>query len=140
MSSIKHVRYCPLPFEFAENGELVFIEGSTHVPFSITRVFMVSAPMGAVRGKHAHKNCSQFMICSHGAVDVSCDDGVNTATYTLNKPNIGLLVPPGIWAQQLYLSERSVLTVLCDRIYEREDYIRNYEEFKTHVHPSEPRP
>ena len=55
-----------------------------------------------------------------------------SVTYLLNKPNEGLLIPPGIWAQQTYLTENSVLTVLCDRPYEAADYIREYEEFITY--------
>jgi dTDP-4-dehydrorhamnose 3,5-epimerase-like enzyme len=117
----------------AQNGNLVFIESIKHVPFSITRVFMVTGVAGAIRGRHAHKQCTQFMICTHGSVNVKCDDGLRTVTHELNKPDIGLLVPPGIWAEQLYLSEPSGLTVLCDRPYEVEDYIRNYDEFKIYV-------
>ncbi len=135
MSLLNDARLCPLPFEFAENGDLVFVESMKHVPFLIARVFVVRGPRGAVRGRHAHKKCSQFMFCSHGAIDVNCDNGSQTATYRLNKPDIGLLVPPGIWAQQVYLSEQSVLTVLCDRLFESEDYIRNYDEFKMHKQP-----
>ncbi|EMJ92094.1 WxcM-like domain protein [Leptospira alstonii serovar Sichuan str. 79601] len=41
----------------------------------------------------------------------------------------GLLIPPGIWSTQQYLDLGSVLLVLCDRGYEDEDYIRNYDEF-----------
>jgi hypothetical protein len=49
--------------------------------------------------------------------------------FTLNHPNIALLIPPGIWAQQTYTTENSILTVLCDRIYEAQDYIREYADF-----------
>jgi dTDP-4-dehydrorhamnose 3,5-epimerase-like enzyme len=42
---------------------------------------------------------------------------------------MGLLIPPGIWSEQLYLTENTVLTVLCDRVYEAEDYIREYSIF-----------
>ncbi|EMY76157.1 WxcM-like domain protein [Leptospira weilii serovar Ranarum str. ICFT] len=41
----------------------------------------------------------------------------------------GLLIPPGIWSTQQYLNINSVLLVLCDRGYEAEDYIRNYDKF-----------
>jgi len=42
-----------------------------------------------------------------------------------------LLIPPGIWAREDYLTDGAVLMVLCDRIYEEGDYIRDYDEFKT---------
>ena len=42
----------------------------------------------------------------------------------------GLLIPAGIWAFEKYINEGSVLMVLCDQAYEKDDYIFNYEEFK----------
>ena len=126
---ISAVRPFELPFDVAENGDLVVMEGLRHVPFSIARVFVVRASAGAIRGQHAHKACTQFMTCPVGSVEVRYDDGHETSTYILNQPHVGLLVPPSIWAQQTYLTINSVLTVLCDRPYEPEDYIRDYSDF-----------
>jgi dTDP-4-dehydrorhamnose 3,5-epimerase-like enzyme len=119
-----------LPHHFEDNGDLIVVESNKHVPFLIERVFMVKAPVNEIRGQHSHKRCTQFLICYSGSVEVICDDGQNRTYYLLNKPNLGLLIPPGIWAQQTYLTENSILTVLCDRPYEVEDYIRDYDEFK----------
>ena len=52
---------------------------------------------------------------------------------TLNKSNLGLLVLPGVWAEQKYIQENTVLTVLCDQRYAEDDYIREYEEFLNFV-------
>lgn len=119
-----------LPYHVEENGDLVVMEQSAHVPFVIARVFIVRAPATAIRGQHAHMACSQFFTCPTGHVEVLCDDGQETATYRLDQPNIGLLIPPSIWAQQTYMLPGSVLTVLCDRHYESLDYIRDYDKFK----------
>jgi dTDP-4-dehydrorhamnose 3,5-epimerase-like enzyme len=121
-----------LPHHYEDNGDLVVIEALTHVPFRIARVFVVRAPPGAIRGQHAHKMCAQFLTCPTGRVEVVCDDGLNEATYVLDQPDVGLLVPAGIWSQQTYQAESSVLTVLCDRPYEAHDYIRDYEEFRAY--------
>ena len=40
-----------------------------------------------------------------------------------------LLVPPGIWAEQVYEGDDTVLMVLCDLPYDEADYIRDYTEF-----------
>ncbi|MEI8033246.1 MAG: FdtA/QdtA family cupin domain-containing protein [Chlorobiaceae bacterium] len=127
--SIDDVKIISLPHYFEDNGDLVVMEGLINVPFSIARVFVVRAPDGAVRGQHAHRACSQFLTCPRGVVDVLCDDGVQTARYLLDHPNMGLLVPPGIWSQQTYQTENAALTVLCDRPYEVEDYIREYSDY-----------
>jgi dTDP-4-dehydrorhamnose 3,5-epimerase-like enzyme len=121
-----------LPHHFEDNGDLIVIEGNKHIPFSIARVFVVRAPKNEIRGQHAHKQCTQFLICHSGSIEVICDDGENITNYLLDRPNFGLMIPPGIWAQQTYLTDNSVLTVLCDRPYEAEDYIRQYDEFKTY--------
>ena len=59
-----------------------------------------------------------------------CDDSVNQIVFMLDKPNYGLLVPPGIWAEEKYIEHNSTMTVICDRIYEAEDYISDYQLFK----------
>lgn len=123
------VKLIKLPHYFENNGDLVVMEGLINVPFSIARVFVVRAPDGAVRGQHAHRACTQFMTCPREVIEVQCDDGVQTATFLLDHPNVGLLVPPGIWSQQTYKGKGAALTVLCDRRYEADDYIREYSEF-----------
>lgn len=126
---LKSVVVMKLPVHRASNGDLVVTEGFTHVPFAIARVFAVVASAGAIRGQHAHKGCTQFVTCPNGVVEVLCDDGVEQATYLLDQPGLGLLIPPSIWAQQTYRSSGAVLMVLCDRPYEPSDYIRDYAEF-----------
>ena len=132
LNSISAVQLLKLPFDCAENGDLTVIEGLAHVPFAIARVFVVRGKDGSVRGQHAHRACTQLLTCPYGSVEVRCDDGNMRAAYILDRPDVGLLIPPGIWAQQSYLVANSVLTVLCDRPYESEDYIRNYDDFKAY--------
>jgi len=126
VSSLKIVR---LPHFFEDNGDLVVLEGSVNIPFDIARVFVVRAPEGAIRGQHAHRKCSQFLTCPSGTIEVVCDDGRQSAEFVLNYPNVGLLVPAGIWSQQTYRGPQAALTVLCDRRYEEADYIRDYGSF-----------
>ena len=126
---LSQVKIINLPHHFEENGDLIVMEQHKNVPFEIQRVFVVRAPKGARRGQHSHIKCTQLLTCPNGIIDVECDDGKNKSYFTLNHPNIALLIPPGIWAQQTYAVENSILTVLCDRIYEVEDYIRDYNEF-----------
>jgi dTDP-4-dehydrorhamnose 3,5-epimerase-like enzyme len=124
------VKLINLNYDLAENGDLTVVEGLTHIPFSISRVFFVRGCFESIRGNHAHKACTQFLTCPYGSVEVHCSDGYEVATFILDKPQIGLLIPPSIWAQQRYLKDNSVLTVLCDRLYEKLDYIRNFEDYK----------
>jgi dTDP-4-dehydrorhamnose 3,5-epimerase-like enzyme len=99
------------------------------VPFRIERMFALTAPAGAERGRHAHRLCSQFMICVSGAVDVVCEDGSSKNTFALSRLNQALLLPRGLWNTVEFRQNESVLIVLCDRVYEADDYIRDYAEF-----------
>jgi dTDP-4-dehydrorhamnose 3,5-epimerase-like enzyme len=81
---------------------------------------------------HAHKACAQFLTCTSGAVEVDCSDGNQSANFELKHPNVGLYIPPGIWAEQRYKSKDAALTVLCDRPYEAEDYIREFPAYLTY--------
>jgi dTDP-4-dehydrorhamnose 3,5-epimerase-like enzyme len=112
------------------DGLLVVTEAGEHVPFhQIQRMFTIVAPAGAKRGRHAHRLCSQFMLCVRGAVDIVCDDGRDRKTFSLDHPQLALFVPPGLWLEIDARQNESVLIVLCDRPYEEHDYIRNYAEF-----------
>jgi hypothetical protein len=112
------------------NGDLCVYESGMQVPFDTRRVFTVSAMGGDVRGDHAHKQCSQLMVCVTGQIRVICDDGSSVTDYLLDSMKHGLLVLPGTWAKEEYITDGAVMMVLCDRKYEEDDYIRNYEDFR----------
>ena len=127
---MKSIRLINFDYYKETDGDLVVVEGhSDNVPFSIARIFNVRADKGSTRGRHAHRECTQLLICTNGTVEVTCDDGKQTSTYILDEANHGLLIEPGIWAEQKYIKENTVLTVLCDFLYDEGDYIRNYKDF-----------
>jgi dTDP-4-dehydrorhamnose 3,5-epimerase-like enzyme len=129
MCQLSDARLIDLPLRARADGEVVVAEAAAQVPFRIERMFALAAPAGAKRGRHAHRLCSQFMICVSGAVDVVCEDGSKRNTFALNRRNQALLVPPGLWNTVEFRQNDSVLIVLCDRVYEADDYIRDYAEF-----------
>src|SRR5450759_6838 len=98
-ASVNDLRLSELPLHFGnhDGGELVVVEGKIHVPFSIERIFTLRAPIGTVRGGHAHRRCAQFMICTQGMIEISCDDGQERKSFLLDRGNIGLLIPRNIW-------------------------------------------
>ena len=131
MESVQLIQF---PVFKEDNGELsVFEQNSKAIPFQIERIFNVRSDRGSLRGQHAHRLCSQLLICSNGSIEVSCDDSFNKKVFLLDRPNYGLLVPPAIWAEQNYLENNSSMTVICDRPYEAKDYISNYKLFKEFV-------
>ena len=128
------VRLINFPYYKEDNGDLVIMqEMDDFVPFYISRVFNVRADKNSIRGKHAHRECTQLLVCSNGSIEVFCDEGEKQSTHILNKPDEGLLILPGVWAEQKYLEDNSVLTVLCDQTFKEEEYIRNYKEFEEYI-------
>lgn len=129
MNFVSDARFLELPRHARDDGEVVVAEAMQHIPFAIARLFVLRAPQGAERGHHAHRLCSQFMICVHGIVDILCDDGRNRRIFSLDRSNLALVAPPSIWNTVTFRQPDSVLAVLCDRAYEEHDYIRDYSEF-----------
>ena len=113
------------------DGRLIAMEEGKQVPFPIKRAFVVcDMPAGAERGGHAHRETNQFLVTTSGHCRVVCDDGRTQAVHLLDKPDEGLWIPPGIWATQTYLTANAVLVVLCDTLYDEDDYLRDYPEFQ----------
>ena len=128
------VRLINFPYYQEDNGDLVVIQGmDDSAPFHISRVFNVRADKDSIRGRHAHSECTQLLVCTNGSIEVFCDDGETQSIYILNKPYMGLLILPGVWVEQKYLENSSILTVLCDQPFNEEEYIRNYDEFKNYL-------
>src|SRR5690349_6786295 len=126
MNLLGEARLIELPRHARADGEVVVAEAAAQVPFRIERMFALAAPAGAKRGRHAHRRCSQFMICVSGAVQVICEDGEKKRSFALDSRNRALLVPPGLWNTVEFRQSDSVLVVLCDRVYEAHDYISDY--------------
>ena len=110
-------------------GLLVAYNGIADFGMDIRRVFVVTGHANSLRGKHAHKELTQIMVCVQGACRVVCDDGAERREFMLDQANLALVVPNGIWAEQHYIEEDTVLVVLCDLPYDENDYIRDYDAY-----------
>lgn len=111
-------------------GTLSSGEFPRQIPFVPKRYFIVfDVPGQDVRGEHAHRHCHQFMVCARGSVTVVVDDGKTSEEIPLNSPNLGLYVPPKIWAVQYKYSPDALLLVFASDPYDPDDYIRDYDDF-----------
>jgi acetyltransferase-like isoleucine patch superfamily enzyme/dTDP-4-dehydrorhamnose 3,5-epimerase-like enzyme len=128
------VQLYELPLVSDLRGNLSFAEYEGSLPFSPKRYFLVfDVPTKDVRGEHAHRQCHQFLVCVNGSCSVVVDDGINRTEILLNHPNLGLHIPPMIWATEYKYSADAVLLVLASEVYEAEDYIRDYDQFLAEV-------
>lgn len=109
----------------ADSGRLAVV-AQMSTPFVPVRVFTVVASRGSVRGEHAHRSCSQLLVCLTGEVVVACSDGLSRSTFRLSEPEDGLLIRPRIWSTQSFAATPSVLLVLCDEEFSEPEYIRDW--------------
>jgi dTDP-4-dehydrorhamnose 3,5-epimerase-like enzyme len=116
------------------NGSITAINNLVEIPFEVKRVFyLYDIPGGESRGAHAHKECHQFLIAATGSFDVELFDGRVRRTISLNRPNIGLHIPPGIWASEVNFSSSSICLVLASESFDETDYIRNLSSYLEYV-------
>ena len=94
--------------------------------FELKRVFTVYGGNKEVRGGHAHKKCTQILICVRGKIDVNIK---GKDKIVLSDPSVGLKIPPLIWSSQTYQKDETILMVLCDKKYDENDYIRSYSDY-----------
>jgi UDP-2-acetamido-3-amino-2,3-dideoxy-glucuronate N-acetyltransferase len=115
-------------------GSLSVAEIGKGLPFLPRRYFLVyDVPSRETRGEHAHRTIHQFLVCTHGACAVVLDNGQQRQEILLDRPTLGLHIPPMVWATQYKYTSDTVLLVLASAEYDASDYIRDYEEFLTLV-------
>ena len=111
-------------------GKLAVGQTPEGLPFQVQRFFIVSnVPPGEPRGIHAHRKCHQFLVCVAGSLKAVFDDGASREVVLLDKPNLGLHMPPLTWGTQYDFSSDAVLLVLASERYDEADYIHDHQEF-----------
>ena len=111
-------------------GNITPVNNNIEIPFDIKRVFyLYDIPGGESRGAHAHKTCHQFLIAASGSFEVLLDDGKTKRQVMLNKPYFGIHIPPMIWASEINFSSGSICLVLTSHVYEKDDYLTDYEQY-----------
>ena len=136
--SLDDCRLIELPKISDPRGNLTFVEGGRQIPFDLKRMFyLYDVPGGASRGGHALKTCHQFLIAASGSFDVALSDDRDRRRFHLHRSYYGLYVPPMIWRELDNFSSGSVCLVLVSTLYDPEDYIRDFDEYRRAV--GEPR-
>ena len=114
-----------------ERGNLVVAEcGGIDVPFDVKRVFYIyGSDATIVRGRHANKRTEFVLINVAGSSKVKIDNGTETDIVELDRPRMGLYLPPMLWKDMYDFSPDSVLLVLASEHYDGNEYIRDYDEY-----------
>lgn len=130
LANVQEVR---LPWHGDARGKLIALETlSDIVQFEVKRVYFIyDTTPGTVRGKHAHRQLRQMLVCVSGACTIECEmpDGTKSE-HRLDWPNKGLLIEGLVWRNMKEFSKDAVLLVLASEHYDEADYIRDYEVFR----------
>ena len=113
-----------------ERGTLLAIESAIDIPFEIKRVYCLSANTNqAVRGRHAHKNLQQVIVCLQGQFKLLIDDGLKRSKFVMKTGDPSILINSLVWRELSDFSDDAVVLVLASEHYDEADYIRDYEHF-----------
>jgi hypothetical protein len=129
-SSVYHASLIELNKNHNLQGNITSVNNGIEVPFNIKRVYyLYDIPGGEERGAHAHKDLEQLIIAASGSFDLVLDDGKTKRTFHLNRPYLGVYMPPGLWRELNNFSSGSICLVLASHEYDEGDYIREYKTF-----------
>lgn len=129
MENRKHYLFELKPFS-DEDGFLSVIEEEKQIPFKIKRIFYeYGVGRNSLRGKHANKNSQFCLIAVSGSCDVIVEDGISKTSYKLDNPNKVLYLDKMVWKTMTNFSDNCVLLVLSDCLYDKNEYIRDYDKY-----------
>jgi hypothetical protein len=112
-------------------GRLTVFENAKLLPFVVKRIYLLSdMSQESIRGQHAHKSLQQFIMCAHGAFSLKVSDGVNHQTLDLSADGPGYFIDKGMWRELSNFQNGSIALVLASEVYDAEDYINDFEEFR----------
>ena len=114
-------------------GNLTFLQFPQQIPFELKRVFWTyNIPGGETRGGHAYQSQEEVIIALSGSFDVVIsDEKGNRETIHLNRGYEGLYLPSKTWRHLENFSTNAVSLHLSSSLYKSDDYIRDFDEYKT---------
>ena len=120
-----------MPKILDQRGNLSFFENDAQLPFAIQRVHWIyDVPGGEERGGVAYKTTEEFIVAMSGSFDVLVDDGTQQYRFSLNRSYMGVYIPKGTWRSIENFSTNSVAVIAASTMYDPEDAIRDYNQFK----------
>ncbi len=126
----------PFYFNFSKigNDQLGYLSVSEKetLPFCPKRIYWTYlTPENIVRGGHAHKELEQILVAVSGKIELNIQtiEG-EVYNFILDNPSIGVFIPKLSWRVMKY-TQNAVQMCIASLEYDENDYIRNYEHFKS---------
>lgn len=126
----------PYLIKFPKIGNSVLgyisIAEKENLPFEVKRIYWTYfTPESVERGGHAHYELQQILVAVAGSISITIElRNGDKRQYILDKPDHGLYIPKMAWRTMQY-SHNAVQMCIASMAYEEEDYIRDYQTFKS---------
>lgn len=115
-------------------GNLTFLQYPGLSPFDIKRVFyLYGMPEGSTRGGHAHVEMKEMIIAVAGSFSVKVFDGEGWESFTLDRPDVGLYLPPLFWRELTDFTPGAVALTLCSTLFDPVDYLSPIEVYTDYL-------
>lgn len=113
-------------------GNLTFLQHPSQIPFEIKRTFWTyDVPGGEIRGGHAYYEQKEIIVALSGSFDIVVTNANGSLEkFSLNRSYYGLYLPAKTWRHIENFSTNSLSLHISSEIFSKEDYIRDFEEFK----------
>jgi hypothetical protein len=115
----------------SELGFITVAEFPKNIPFEIKRTYWTYfTPNNVERGNHAHRQLQQIIVAVAGVIEFDLESKQGEKfNFRLDNPNKGLYIPKEYW-RVIHFSHNAVLLCLASLVYDANDYIRDYADFK----------
>ena len=105
----------------SDAGDLTVFEKI--LPGDIKRIFYIRGRQGQERGGHRHLRTWQALACISGSCRVFVDNNETQNYFYLDSPEKCLLLAPEDWHVMDEFTDTSILLVMANTEYEKDDYI-----------------
>ena len=96
--------------------------------FKPVRFFFINSAKITKRGGHSHKECAQLISITKGTARVTIKTPLQERIWIANSLNTALYIPPGHWVE-IEMNIDTTVTVLADKSFSEEDYIRDFDTY-----------
>ena len=131
---MKKIKKLKIKAHSNKTGKLIPLNFNKNFPIKVKRIFFLYGKKNKIRGRHAHKKCSQFFIPIFGKIALIIKTPYKKEKIVLSHLlKTGILIPPKYWCEVEFTSKNSILMVVCDKNYDLNDYLNNFVEYKKYL-------
>jgi len=113
---------------FKNKSGLLFSSQEKKIFKNAKRIFFIKGYKNYQRGNHAHLKASQLFINIDSKIKIEITHKNKTRKIFLSKIGQYFYCPPLSWVI-LKFEKKGHIAVISDRVYEKNDYLKNYKNF-----------